>query len=185
MAVAQKLYDDNKKQVEIGTLAPIEVVRAEAQLATAQQALVAAQSAVLQLEAVLKSALSRNGLASPAILEAHVIPTDPIRIPQTEAIQPVQDLVSRALDTRPDVAQSRLQLGNADIILSGTRNALLPTLSAIGDFRSNALVGSQNTILGPPSTTTGLIQNPPIADPYFVGGYVLSWRNCSAAIFRR
>ena len=59
VAVAQKLYDDNKKQVEIGTLAPIEVVRAEAQLATAQQALVAAQSAVLQLEAVLKSALSQ------------------------------------------------------------------------------------------------------------------------------
>ena len=171
VAVAQKLYDDNKKQVEIGTLAPIEVVRAEAQLATAQQALVAAQSAVLQLEAVLKSALSRNGLTSPAILEAHVIPTDPIRIPETEAIQPVQDLVSRALDNRPDVAQSRIQLDNADIILSGTRNALLPTLNAIGDFRSNALVGSQNTILGPPSTTTGLIQNPPIADPFFVGGY--------------
>jgi outer membrane protein TolC len=171
VAVAQKLYDDNKKQVEIGTLAPIEVVRAEAQLATAQQALVAAQSAVLQLEAVLKSALSRNGLTSPAILEAHVIPTDPIRIPETEAIQPVQDLVSRALDSRPDVAQSRIQLDNADIILSGTRNALLPTLSAIGDFRSNALVGAQNTVLGPPSATTGLIQNPSIADPFFVGGY--------------
>jgi outer membrane protein len=171
VAVAQKLYDDNKKQVEIGTLAPIEVVRAEAQLATAQQALVAAQSAVLQLEAVLKSALSRNGLASPAILEAHVIPTDPIRIPETEAIQPVQDLMSHALDNRPDIAQSRIQLDNADIMLSGTRNALLPSLAAIGDFRSNALVGSQNTILGPPSTTTGLVSTPPIADPFFVGGY--------------
>jgi outer membrane protein len=171
VAVAQKLYDDNKKQVDIGTLAPIEVVRAEAQLATAQQALVAAQSAVLQLEAVLKSALSRNGLTSPAILQAHVIPTDPIRIPQTEAIQPVQDLVSSALDNRPDVAQSRIQLDNAGIILSGTRNALLPTLSATGDFRSNALVGAQNSVLGPPSTTTGLIQTPPIADPFFVGGY--------------
>jgi outer membrane protein TolC len=100
-----------------------------------------------------------------------VIPTDPIRIPETEAIQPVQDLVSRALDSRPDIAQSRIQLDNADIILSGTRNALLPTLSAIGDFRSNALVGSQNTVLGPPSVNTGLIQTPPIADPYFVGGY--------------
>jgi len=171
VAVAQKLYDDNKKQVDIGTLAPIEVVRAEAQLATAQQALVAAQSLVLQLEAVLKSALSRNGLATPEILGAHVIPTDPIRIPETEAIQPVQDLVARALDNRPDIAQSRIQLENADTILAGTRNALLPTLSAIGDFRSNALVGSQNRVLGPPSVTTGLIQNPPIADPYFVGGY--------------
>ena len=170
VAVAQKLYDDNKKQVEIGTLAPIEVVRAEAQLATAQQALVAAQSAVLQLEAVLKSALSRNGLASLPILEAHVIPTDPIRIPQTEAIQPVQDLVSRALDNRPDVAQSRIQLDNAGIILSGTRNALLPTLNLVGDMRSNALVGSQNTVEGV-NATTGLLSAPPIADPFFVGSY--------------
>ena len=170
VAVAQKLYDDNKKQVDIGTLAPIEVVRAEAQLATAQQALVAAQSAVLQLEAVLKSALSRNGLASLPILEAHVIPTDPIRIPETEAIQPVQDLVSRALDNRPDIAQSRIQLDNAGIILTGTRNSLLPTLNLVGDMRSGALAGLQNTVQGV-NATTGLLSAPPIADPFFVGGY--------------
>jgi len=171
VAVAQKLYDDNKKQVEIGTLAPIEVVRAEAQLATAQQALVAAQSSVLQLESVLKGALSRNGLADQAILEAHVVPTDPIRIPEVEPVQPIQDLVSKALDNRPDLAQSRLQIDNAQIALTGTRNALLPTLSVIGDLRSNALVGTQNTFIGPVSTQTGLIQTPPIADPFFVGGY--------------
>ncbi len=171
VAVAQKLYDDNKKQVEIGTLAPIEVVRAEAQLATADQALVAAQSAVLQLETVLKSALSRNGLASPPVMEAHVVPTDPIRIPEVEAVQPIQDLVSQALDNRPDVAQSRIQLDNAGIILSGTRNALLPSLSVVGDMRSNALVGTQNTVLGPALTPGGFLQAPPIADPFFVGGY--------------
>jgi len=171
VAVAQKLYDDNKKQVEIGTLAPIEVVRAEAQLATAQQALVAAQSAVLQLESVLKSALSRNGLTSQSILDAHVVPTDPIRIPEVEPVEPIQDLVSKALDNRPDLAQSRVQIDNAQIALTGTRNALLPTLNATGDFRSNALVGSQNTLIGPVLPQTGQVQNPPIADPFFVGGY--------------
>lgn len=171
VTVAQKLYDDNQKQVEIGTLAPIEVVRAEAQLATAQQDLVAAQSAVLQLEAVLKSALSRNGLADAAIQSARVVATDPIHIPEVEQIQPVQDLVSTALDNRPDLAQSRIQIDNAQIVLTGTRNALLPTLNAIGNMRSNALVGQQNTVLGPVSSQTGLVQTPPIADPYFLGGY--------------
>lgn len=171
VSVAQKLYDDNKKQVEIGTLAPIEVVRAEAELASAQQALVAAQSAVLQLEAVLKSGLSRNGLASPSVTEAHVVPTDPIRIPEVEAIEPIQDIMSRALDNRPDLAQSRVQIENAEINLTGTRNALLPSLNAVGQLRNNALAGLQNTIIGPPSGGTGLIQNPPIADPYFIGGY--------------
>ncbi len=171
VAVAQKLYDDNRKQVEIGTLAPIEVVRAEAQLATAQQALVAAQSSVLQLESVLKSALSRNGLTSDQILTAHVVPTDPIRIPEVEPVEPIQDLVSRALDNRPDLAQSRIQIDNAQIALTGTRNALLPTLNAIGDFRSNALAGAQNTLLGPISPQTGLVQTPAIADPFFIGNY--------------
>ena len=171
VAVAQKLYDDNMKQVEIGTLAPIEVVRAEAQLATAQQALVAAQSSVLQLESVLKSALSRNGLMSDQILNAHVVPTDPIRIPAVEPVEPIQDLVSKALDSRPDLAQSRIQIDNAQIALAGTRNALLPTLNATGDFRSNALIGAQNTLVGPISPQTGLVQTPSIADPFFIGGY--------------
>jgi len=171
VAVAQKLYDDNQKQVEIGTLAPIEIVRAEAQLATAQQGLVAAQSAVDQFEVVLKSALSRNGLASPSVVEARVVPTDPIRIPEVEPVEPVQDLISMALDNRPDLAQSRIQIDNSKIALTGTRNQLLPLLSAVGDVRGGALAGPQNTVSGPVSTSTGLIQNPPVADPFFTGGF--------------
>jgi len=181
VAVAQKLYDDNKKQVEIGTLAPIEIVRAEAQLATAQQALVAAQSTQLQYQTVMKSALSRNGLASQAILQAHVVPTDPIRIPEQEAIEPIQDLMSMALDNRPDLAQSRIQIDNAQIALTGTKNQMLPTLSLTGDVRNNALLGSQNSVLGPVSPVTGLIQTPPIADPFFLGGY----GNVVEQLFRR
>ena len=46
-----------------------------------------------------------------------------------EAIQPIQDLVTKALDSRPDLAQSRIQIDNAEIALTGTKNALLPTLS--------------------------------------------------------
>ena len=169
--VSQKLYDDNRKQVEIGTLAPIEIVRAEAQLATSQQGLVAAQSTALQYEAVLKSALSRNGLESPAVLNAHVVTTDPMRIPEVESIQPIQDLMAKALDNRPDLAQSRVQIENSEIALTGTKNALLPTLSVVGDMRSNALVGQQNSVIGPVSGITGQPQYPPIADPFFVGGY--------------
>src|ERR1700692_4033086 len=77
VAVSQKLYEDNQKQVEVGTLAPIEVVRAEAQLASDQQALVQAQSVVFQLETILKSALSRNGLISETVTHARVVATDP------------------------------------------------------------------------------------------------------------
>jgi len=170
VAVSQKLYDDNKKQVDIGTLAPIEIVRAEAQLAQNEQALVAAQAAVRQQETVLKSALSRTGLTNPLVIEASIVPLDPIRIPEVEAVEPIQDLMARALDSRPDLAQSRIQIQNSEIALTGTRNAMLPQLNVVGQLRNGALAGPQNTVLGPIGSN-GLVQNPPIADPFFIGGY--------------
>jgi len=165
VAVAQKLYEDNQKQVEVGTLAPIEIVRAEAQLATAEQGLVAAEGLVAQTEIVLKSALSRNGLASLSVMAARIVPTDPMRVPDVEPVIPIQDLVSAALDNRPDLLQSRVQVENSKISLAGTKNQLLPTLSAVGDFRTNALVGVQNEVVGPAGAVT------PIADPFFIGNY--------------
>ena len=170
IGVSQKLYDDNKKQVEVGTLAPIEIARAEAQVAADQQALVTAQSTELQLEAVLKSALSRNGLASPLVSEARIVATDPIRIPDIEPVEPIQDVVARALENRPDLAQSRMQIENSKIALQGTKNTLLPTLNAFADLRNNALVGTQNNVFGV-NPTTGLLSPSPIADPFFLGGF--------------
>jgi outer membrane protein len=166
-ALAEKLLDDNKKQVEIGTLAPIEIIRAQAQVASSLQAVVQAQTNVLQQETILKSTLSRNGLASPAVAEATLVPTDPIRIPEVEAIEPIQDLIGRALDNRPELAQSRIQIDNAKIALTGTRNQMLPSLNAVADVRNSALAGSQNELPIPP----GSALRRQIADPFFVGGY--------------
>jgi outer membrane protein TolC len=170
VAVSQKLYEDNKKQVEVGTLAPIEIARAEAQLASDQQALLTAQSTVLQLETVLKSALSRDGLASPVVSEARIVATDPIRIPEVEPVEPIQDVVARALENRPDLSQSRMQIENSKIALQGIKNTLLPTLNAFADLRNNALIGTQNNVFGT-NATTGLVSAPPIADPFFLGGF--------------
>jgi len=171
VAVSQKLYEDNKKQVEIGTLAPIEIVRAEAQLAQNEQALVAAQAQLQQQETVLKSALSRNGLADQRMIDASIVSLDPIRIPEIEAVEPIQDLMSKALDNRPDLAESRIQIENAQIALTGTKNALLPSLNLVGDVRNAALAGPQNIVTGPINSITGQPTQPPVADPFFLGGY--------------
>ncbi len=169
LAYSQKLYDDNKKQVEIGTLAPIEIVRAQAEVASDQQTLVVAQTNVLQQETILKNALSRNGVANVSISDVHIIPTDRIQIPATEPVEPVQDLFSRALDTRADLAQGRVQLDNSKINLVGTKEALKPTLDLVGDTRNNALSGLPNTLplLSGPNKGN-LIGG---SDPFFVGGY--------------
>jgi outer membrane protein len=160
-----KLLSDNKKQVEIGTLAPISVVSAEAELATAQQALTLAQTRVLQQETILKNALSRNGVESPTLADARIIPTDRIRVPETEAVSPIQDMVAEALRSRPDVAQLKIQLSNDRISLRGSKSQLLPSLTATAGISNNALVGQVSTLPLPPDTPARFVS------PYFVGGY--------------
>ncbi len=65
LTVAQKLYEDNKKQVEIGTLAPIEVVSAEAEVASNQQQLVNAQTQLLQQETTAQERAQQDGYHQP------------------------------------------------------------------------------------------------------------------------
>jgi outer membrane protein TolC len=161
----KKLLSDNRKQVEVGTLAPISIISAEAELATAEQALTIAQTQVLQQETILKNALSRNGVASPSIAEARIVPTDQIRVPQTEAVSPIQDMVAEALSSRPDVAQLRIQLTNDKINLRGSKSELLPSLVATANLSNNALVGQVSTL---PLAVGTAARN---VTPYFIGGY--------------
>ncbi len=167
IASSNKLLNDNKAQVEVGTLAPISIVQAEAQVASDQQAIVLSETNVLQQETLIKSTLSRNGLANSAISTARIIPTDRIRVPDVEPVEPIQDLVQRALENRPELSQSRVQIDNTKLNLQGIRNQLLPSINVIGDLRNNALAGAVNTEINP---TTGLIQNHNV-DTFFVGGY--------------
>jgi outer membrane protein len=161
--VSTRLYNDNKMQVDAGTMAPLAITQAEAQVASDEQALVQSQTNVLQQETLVKSALSRNGLASPAVASAHIIVTDKITIPEVEAIEPIQDLVERALDTRPELAQSRIQLDNQKLALAGVRNQMLPSINAIADVRNNALTSFPNLSVNP---VTGLV----LTAPFFAGG---------------
>ncbi|MFB3827430.1 MAG: TolC family protein [Bryobacteraceae bacterium] len=162
--LAEKLYNDNKKQVEVGTLAPIEIVRAEAEMAARQQDLTISQTQVLQQETILKNALSRNGVASPSVADARIIPTDRIRVPEVEPIAPVQDLTASALASRPELAQSRMQIRNSEINLRGDRSALLPTLDAVVSVANNGLAGQPSELPVVPGRTRS--QN-----AFFVGGY--------------
>jgi outer membrane protein TolC len=184
VALSQKLFDDNTKQVEIGTLAPIEVVRAESQLATNQQALVNAQTQVLQQETQIKNALSRTGIASPTIADARIVPIDRITVPDQEPIRPVQDLVSTALANRPELAQTRINIQNARIGLIGDKHQLLPALDLVGSFQNSGLAGALNAIPNPPAPPLTFVptpHGPEDVDPFFLGGFGTSM----AQIFRR
>ena len=164
LRLAQKLYEDNKRRVEIGVLAPIEIVRAEAEVASREQDLTLAVTRVQLQETTIKNAVSKNGLASPSILDVEIVPTDRIEVPDIEEIQPLQDLMGLALQSRPELAQSRIQLKNQDISLKGVRNAMLPQISIFADLTNNALAGRLNEdFVGFPG-----IEN--VVSDFFVGG---------------
>jgi outer membrane protein TolC len=143
LELANKLHEDNKKQVEIGTLAPISIVQAEAEVAARQQDLTLAETQVQQQEVILINSLSKSGIASPSVGQAHIIPTTHLTIPAAEPVQPIQDLIGMALQGRPELAQARIGVTNTDIALKGTKNELLPQFNIVGSMTNNALAGQQ------------------------------------------
>lgn len=138
---AEQLYNDNKRMVEIGTLAEIEVTRAESQLYATRQDLVIARTNLLQQETVLKNALSRSGVATSDIADVHIIALERIVIPASDEATAVDQLVTEALEKRPEIQQSRLNLQSNQMNLVGIKSSLKPTLQAFAQLTNNGLTG--------------------------------------------
>jgi outer membrane protein TolC len=158
---AQKLYDDNKKQVAIGAMAGIEVTRAGAAVSATKEALLIAQTNVSQQEIVLKNALNRNAMANAWLDEVHIIPLDHIEVPKSDEVRPLQDLVDEALKNRSEIATANINLDSKKILLKGTRNNLLPTLQVYAELTNNGLAGPANALYRDCCGTP---------NPYFFGG---------------
>lgn len=138
---SNQLLSDNRKQLQIGTMAPLDVVNAESSVATDQQGLISAQSALNYQQEIMKQAIARN-LNDPALSAAPVIPTDRVTL---EAIQeegqPVEALVQEAFQQRPELEQAVLTLKNDEITLKGARNGLLPTFDVFGYYDGQGIGG--------------------------------------------
>jgi outer membrane protein len=160
VATAQQLLEDNKKLVQFGTAAPIEITRAESQLYTSQQDLVTAQTNLMQQETILKNYLSRNGVSDAGLTNLHIVPLDKFAIPDKDEPRPLEDLIHQALASRPEMEQARLNLQSNEMNLVGIKNSLKPTLQGFAELTNNGLSG---VLAG-----VGLVQgyNSPL-----VGGY--------------
>jgi len=144
--LAEQLYEDNKNKVDQGSLAPIEVTRAQAQVAATRQALISAEGLVEQQELIVKTAITRGGLANPAIRAAHIVATDTLPDPGTEPAPPVEGLITDALRNRPDLAQGEIQVQNSEIALKGSLNALRPELDLVGTVQNGGISGVINPV---------------------------------------
>jgi outer membrane protein len=171
----KKLYEDNQRRAQLGAIAPIDIIQAEAEMKSAQQDVTTAETQVLQQETILKTVLTRSGLENLEIVNAHIIPTDQFNIPSQEAIQPIQDLMQEALANRPDVEQSNIGLQDARITTLGVKDAMLPQLTAFASMSNSGLAGQVNALPVPttlPSGETAFVSRTPAdVNGYFLGGY--------------
>src|SRR6266852_377476 len=157
VTVAEKLYNDNKKQLEIGTMAPLDVTRAESELATDRQNLIVAQTAKLQNEQILKNAISKSPLA-PNFVNVEIIPTDLPQRPEAIEAPSFEEAVKEAFGKRPELQEGALNLQNGEIDIKATRNALLPTATLTAQYGTVGLAGNQARF------TSATIAGAPVVD---------------------
>lgn len=144
LAQSTQLTSDNRKQLEIGTLAPLDVVNSDAAVATDKQALVASQSNLEYQQLIMKQAIARN-LNDPQLSSAPVIPTDRVsltRLPEED--MSVEDLVKMAYTDNPQIEQAVLNMKNNEITIKAEKNGLLPTVDAYAFYGGSGLGGAQN-----------------------------------------
>ena len=142
-----QLTADNRKQLEIGTLAPLDVVTSDSAVATDKQALITSKSNLQYQQLLMKQAIARN-LNDPQLANAPVVPTDRVgldRLPEED--MQVEDLVKKAYTNNPQIEQAVLNMENNKITIRGEKNGLLPVVDAYGFYGTSALGGSQNPAL--------------------------------------
>jgi outer membrane protein len=157
VTVAEKLYNDNKKQLEIGTMAPLDVTRAESELATDRQDLIVAETTRLQDELVLKNFISKDPTAS-NLINVEIVPTDKPQTAGANEAATFEDAVKEAFQKRPDILEQYYNLKSADIDVRATKNALLPTATLGLEYQSSGLAGNSLT------TSSATVAGAPVVD---------------------
>jgi outer membrane protein len=140
LALATKLVQDNQARVEIGTLAPIDVVQAQAEEATRRQNVVTAEATLQNNELALKR-LIVSGTEDPlwtATLNAVDRPTA-----TTEAID-LQGAVTNALGNRTDLLRAKKDIDSANVTLRSLSNQSMPTLNLQGTYLLRGRGGRPN-----------------------------------------
>ena len=151
--LAEKLVEDNRARVEVGTMAPLDVVQSEAEAATRRQALAQAEATLRTSELALKR-LIVNGTEDP-LWRATISPVDrPEFRPQP---LDVEAAVARALSSRTDLDQARKTLTSNDVTIQFLRNQTLPGVDVVSNYIAQGLGGTQYLRqggLGSPATGT-------------------------------
>ena len=157
LALASKLLSDNKIRVEVGTMAPMDVVQAEAEEATRQQALTIATATMRTAELSLKR-LIVSGTSDP-LWAQHIDPVDRPDF-QTATID-VEAAVRAALQQRTDLQIARNTFESNNVLLKSQRDQALPDVDALVTYGASGLGGVQWNLTGSglDQTRSGILVN--------------------------
>ena len=179
VATDQQLYENNKKQLEIGTMAPLDVLTAESQLASDQQALVQAQTVKLQDETTLLNDITKDPL-DPSLRGVEIIPTTPLSTPEIVENMPIETAVQEAWAKRPELKQVLENLEIDKIEVKVAKNGLLPSLTATANYTATGLGGNATIQTSGVPTSIVPITSEPIVD---ASGNVISVGSPAVPIF--
>ncbi len=138
--LAQVVLEQNKIQAQVGTMAPLDVVQAEAEVAARdEQAVVSRFNRRIAEEQIKKLISSR---LDPGLIAATVVPTSVAR-PNLAPTADTAQAIQRALEVRPEVKQALLDQQNKQIQADYTRNQLRPVLDLVAGYSQNGLGGNR------------------------------------------
>ncbi|MES2390577.1 MAG: TolC family protein [Acidobacteriota bacterium] len=158
LKAATKMRADDQEQEKLGTLAPIDLMRAQALESSSRFDLIQAQGLYRQQEIILRDELLRT--ASPVFKAKfdEIVPTDRIVVPENVEQMDVDSLVAQGLAARPDLAQAKLQVETGRISAKASRNNALPQLNLYANVETRGANEQPYETLG--STGTGLPATP-------------------------
>ncbi len=143
MDLAQKTLSDNQIQVQIGTLAPIDVVQAESEVASRRVQYVTSTYTEVQTQDQVKKLITVQG--DPGLLLAKLTPTQGVLKPNASDVLPVEEAIKVALENRPEMRQLQLDLENRNIDLDYAKNQLLPSVDVLASYTQTGVAGAKAT----------------------------------------
>ena len=152
LRAAKQLEDDDASQVELGTLAPIELTRAHALVSSSQFDLTQAQGLYQTQEVILRNLITRPDQQAFNAAYTEIVPTDRIIVPPALDETPIDQLIQEGLARRPDLAQLDLQVRAGQISAQASRNQALPQLNAYANVETRGSSEQAYEQLGTPGT---------------------------------
>ncbi len=139
LELAEKLVDDNRIRVEVGTLAPIDVVQAEAEAASRRQTLAQLEAQARTAELTLKQ-LIVSGTSDP-VWGRRLNPTD--RPGLAEQPVPLEQALANALAARTDLTERRRSLESVQANLDLLRNQRMPSANLVANYGGQGIGGTR------------------------------------------